>query len=81
LLRLEIGVDTSSRGLRLRRGACTPNSSRKQRLTAYAVHPEHHLRVKTELEGLRIARHQVDYDSAARQGLSYQTKRKWNPCV
>jgi hypothetical protein len=26
------------------------------------VHPEH-LRVKNELEGLRIARHQVDYSA------------------
>ena len=29
-------------------------------LDAYATHPEH-LRVRNELEGLRIARHQVDY--------------------
>ncbi|MBL0943342.1 MAG: Dabb family protein [Hydrogenophaga sp.] len=31
-----------------------------QALTDYASHPEH-LRVRQELEGLRIARHQVDY--------------------
>lgn len=31
-------------------------------LEAYADHPAHH-RVKAELEGLRIARHQVDYPS------------------
>ena len=30
-------------------------------LDGYATHPEH-LRVKGELEGLRIARHQVDYE-------------------
>lgn len=29
-------------------------------LSAYAVHPAH-LRVRAELEGVRIARHQVDY--------------------
>lgn len=29
-------------------------------LRAYADHPEH-LRVRAELQGLRIARHQVDY--------------------
>jgi hypothetical protein len=32
----------------------------QQALDAYAVHPAH-LRVRNELEGLRIARHQVDY--------------------
>jgi hypothetical protein len=31
-----------------------------QALTDYATHPEHQ-RVRQELEGLRIARHQVDY--------------------
>jgi len=30
-------------------------------LDAYATHPEH-LRVKREVEGLRIERHQVDYE-------------------
>ena len=29
-------------------------------LAAYAAHPEH-MRVRTELEGLRTTRHQVDY--------------------
>jgi hypothetical protein len=29
-------------------------------LDAYAVHPEH-LRVRQDIEGLRVARHQVDY--------------------
>ena len=32
----------------------------QQALDAYASHPEH-LRVRFELEGLRVARHQVDY--------------------
>ena len=32
----------------------------QQALDAYATHPEH-LRVRNQLEGLRIARHQVDY--------------------
>ena len=32
----------------------------QEALDAYATHPEH-LRVRTELEGLRIARYQVDY--------------------
>lgn len=32
----------------------------QQALDAYASHPAH-LRVRQELEGLRIARHQVDY--------------------
>lgn len=31
-------------------------------LDAYALHPEH-LRVKDELAGVRIARHQVDFSS------------------
>ena len=31
-----------------------------QALAAYATHPEH-LRVRDELDGLRVARHQVDY--------------------
>jgi Stress responsive A/B Barrel Domain len=35
-----------------------------QALTNYATHPEH-LRVKDEVAGLRIARHQVDYTVGA----------------
>jgi hypothetical protein len=31
-----------------------------QALAEYAIHPEH-TRVRQELEGLRITRHQVDY--------------------
>jgi hypothetical protein len=33
-------------------------------LDAYATHPEH-ARVKQEVEGIRIARHQVDYPAEA----------------
>ena len=56
---LEIGVDTSAVDY-----ACDvvlySEFESQQALDAYAVHPEH-LRVRKELEGLRIARHQVDY--------------------
>lgn len=59
LLHLEIGVDTSGVDY-----ACDvvlySEFESQAALDAYAVHPEH-LRVKNELEGLRIARHQVDY--------------------
>jgi quinol monooxygenase YgiN len=56
---LEIGVDTSAVDY-----ACDvvlySEFESQQALDAYAAHPEH-LRVRNELEGLRIARHQVDY--------------------
>ncbi len=59
LQHLEIGVDTSAVDY-----ACDvvlySEFESQQALDAYAVHPEH-LRVRNELEGLRIARHQVDY--------------------
>lgn len=59
LRHLEIGVDTSAVDY-----ACDvvlySEFESQQALDAYAVHPEH-LRVRKELEGLRIARHQVDY--------------------
>ena len=59
LRHLEIGVDTSAVDY-----ACDvvlySEFESQQALEAYAVHPEH-LRVRNELEGLRIARHQVDY--------------------
>lgn len=59
LLHLEIGVDTSRVDY-----ACDvvlySEFESQAALDAYGVHPEH-LRVKRELEGLRIARHQVDY--------------------
>jgi hypothetical protein len=56
---LEIGIDTSAVDY-----ACDvvlySEFESQQALDAYAVHPEH-LRVRQELEGLRTARHQVDY--------------------
>ena len=59
LMRLEIGVDQS-----LVDYACDvvlySEFESQQALDAYATHPEH-LRVRGELEGLRVARHQVDY--------------------
>ena len=60
LIRLEIGVDTSQVAY-----ACDvvlySEFESQQALVAYATHPEH-LRVRDELEGVRIARHQVDYE-------------------
>jgi hypothetical protein len=59
LLHLEIGVDTS--GVNYACDVVLYSEFESQAaLDAYAAHPEH-LRVKRELEGLRIARHQVDY--------------------
>ena len=60
LLHLEVGVDTSQVDY-----ACDvvlySEFESQQALEAYASHPEH-LRVRDELLGLRIARHQVDYE-------------------
>lgn len=59
LLHIEIGVDRSGVDY-----ACDvvlySEFESQAALEAYALHPEH-LRVKAELEGLRVARHQVDY--------------------
>ena len=59
MVHLEIGVDHSHVDY-----ACDvvlySEFESQQALDAYATHPEH-LRVRNELEGLRIARHQVDY--------------------
>jgi quinol monooxygenase YgiN len=59
LLHLEIGVDVSRVDY-----ACDvvlySEFESQAALDAYGAHPEH-LRVKDELAGLRIARHQVDY--------------------
>jgi Stress responsive A/B Barrel Domain len=59
LIHLEIGVDQSRIDY-----ACDvvlySEFESMQALTNYATHPEH-LRVKDEVAGLRIARHQVDY--------------------
>ncbi|KRC04189.1 stress responsive protein [Hydrogenophaga sp. Root209] len=59
LLHLEIGVDRSGVDY-----ACDvvlySEFESQAALDAYAVHPEH-LRVRQAIEGLRVARHQVDY--------------------
>ncbi|MBB6469148.1 hypothetical protein HNQ96_005037 [Aminobacter lissarensis] len=59
LLHLEIGVDFSQVDY-----ACDivlySEFDSKETLAAYATHPAH-LRVRDDLEGMRIARHQVDY--------------------
>ena len=61
LLRLEIGIDESRVDY-----ACDvvlySEFATRQALSDYADHPEH-LRVRRELEGLRIARHQVDFET------------------
>jgi quinol monooxygenase YgiN len=59
LTHLEVGVDRSGVDY-----ACDvvlySEFESQQALDNYATHPEH-LRVRDELHGLRIARHQVDY--------------------
>ena len=63
LLHLEVGVDASQIDY-----ACDvvlySEFESWEALAAYAVHPEH-LRVRDELAGIRIARHQVDYEVRA----------------
>lgn len=63
LLHLEVGVDHSGVDY-----ACDvvlySEFESQAALDAYADHPEH-LRVKGELAGLRIERHQVDYAAPA----------------
>ena len=58
---LEIGVDNSRIDY-----ACDvvlySEFESQAALDAYGVHPEH-VRVKQELEGVRIARHQVDFST------------------
>ena len=65
MLQLEIGVDDSRIDY-----ACDvvlySEFSTREALVAYATHPEH-LRVRRTLGDLRTARHQVDYESPARQ--------------
>ena len=60
LLHLEIGADASGVDY-----ACDvvlySEFASQAALDGYATHPEH-LRVKAEVDGLRIARHQVDYE-------------------
>ncbi|MNL00174.1 Stress responsive A/B Barrel Domain protein [compost metagenome] len=59
LLALEVGLDMSGVDYACDVVLYTEFES-PQALAAYAEHPEH-LRVRRELEGLRVARHQVDY--------------------
>ncbi len=65
LLHLEIGADHSRIDY-----ACDvvlySEFASQADLDAYASHPDH-LRVKAELEGLRVARHQVDYAAQAHE--------------
>lgn len=60
---LEVGVDTSGADY-----ACdlvlVSEFDSQAALDAYAAHPEH-LRVRNQLDGLRTARHQVDYQIVA----------------
>ncbi|WP_321785062.1 Dabb family protein [Paraburkholderia sp. J94] len=59
LLKLEIGIDFSGVDY-----ACDvvlySEFDSREALRAYATHPEH-LRVRDELTGVRVSRHQVDY--------------------
>jgi hypothetical protein len=67
LLQLEVGIDDSRIDY-----ACDvvlySEFVSRDALAAYATHPEH-LRVRRTLGDLRTARHQVDYESPARQEL------------
>ncbi|RGP37432.1 Dabb family protein [Pseudotabrizicola alkalilacus] len=62
MTRLEIGVDISRIDYACDMLLLTEFES-EAALAAYAVHPEH-LAVRDRLAGLRIARHQVDYQIA-----------------
>lgn len=59
LIKLEIGIDFSRIDY-----ACDvvlySEFDSREALQAYATHPEH-LRVRDELAGVRVSRHQVDY--------------------
>ncbi len=65
LLHLELGIDVSGADYACDVVLYTEFESQAA-LDAYATHPEH-LRVRDEVAGLRIARHQVDYAAPARQ--------------
>lgn len=60
LLHLEVGIDSSHIDY-----ACDvvlySEFDCRESLSVYANHPEH-VRIRAELDGLRIARHQVDYE-------------------
>ena len=60
LLHLEIGVDSSGVDYSCNVVLISEFESQAA-VDAYAHHPEH-LRVRDELTGIRIARHQVDYE-------------------
>jgi len=66
LLHLEIGVDNSRVDY-----ACDlvlySEFESQAALNAYASHPEH-LRLRDELVGIRIERHQVDYEAVEGRG-------------
>lgn len=62
LLALEVGLDVSGVDYACDVVLYTEFDS-PQALAAYADHPEH-LRVRRELDGLRVARFQVDYTPA-----------------
>ena len=76
LQHLEIGVDSSRVDY-----ACDvvlySEFESQAALDAYATHPEH-LRVKQELAGLRVARHQVDYHSAVEMHTAAALQQKGN---
>lgn len=59
LLHLEVGVDHSAIDYACDVVLYTEFQTQAD-LDAYAVHPEH-LKVRDALNGLRVARHQVDY--------------------
>jgi hypothetical protein len=67
LLLLEVGVDDSRIDYACDVVLYTEFDSRRA-LADYANHPDH-LRVRQTLGDLRTARHQVDYESPARQEL------------
>ena len=66
LLHLEVGVDESRIDYACDVVLCSEFASREA-LAAYADHPEH-LRVRRTLGDLRIARHQVDYETQPEAG-------------
>ncbi|MDP1565412.1 MAG: Dabb family protein [Polaromonas sp.] len=74
LLHLEIGVDTSGIDYACDVVLYTEFASQAA-LDAYGSHPEH-LRVKQELAGLRVARHQVDYEALQAERLPPATYLK-----
>ena len=61
LLHLEVGVDTSRMSYACDVALYSEFDSHAS-LEAYSIHPAH-LRVRQELDGIRIARHQVDYEA------------------